>query len=52
MAQDLPRGITVPWSKQQVGTGVLTQLCDIFLTVPPHEAQTLAGGKITGSSFS
>lgn len=35
MAQDLPRGVTVPWSKQWVGTGVLTQLCDISLTVPP-----------------
>lgn len=35
MTQDLPQGIMVPSSKQWIGTGVLTQLCDISLTVPP-----------------
>lgn len=43
MAQDLPRGIAVPWSKQWVGTGVLTQLCDISLTVPPMKLRHWRG---------
>ncbi len=48
-----PQGIMVPWAKQGVGTGVLTQMCDISLTAPPvkHRHLQPVPSRITGRQF-
>lgn len=43
----------VPWAKQGEGTGVLTQMCDISLTVPPVKLRHLKAlpRRLTGHQF-